>query len=159
EVTFDIDANGILNVSARDMGTGKENKIRIENSSGMSKDEIERMTRDAESHADEDRRKKELLDARNEADSITWQIEKMLKDAGDKLNEQDRAPIQSGIEKVRSAARGDDPSAIKRSIEDLKQAAEAMARHMGGGGGGGGGQPGGDGGASPNGANGTAKGG
>src|SRR5262249_1426006 len=92
EVTFDIDANGILNVSARDMGTGKENKIRIENSSGMSKDEIEWMTRDAEAHAEEDRRKKELLDARNEADSITWQIEKTLKDAGDKVSEQDKAP-------------------------------------------------------------------
>src|SRR5262245_8312568 len=154
EVTFDIDANGILNVSARDMGTGKENKIRIENSSGMSKDEIERMTRDAESHADEDRRKKELLDARNEADSITWQIEKMMKDAGDKLTEQDKAPIQGAIEKVRTAARGDDPTAIKRSIEDLKQAAEAMARHMGAGG-----QPTGGGDASPNGASGNAKGG
>jgi molecular chaperone DnaK len=159
EVTFDIDANGILNVSARDMGTGKENKIRIENSSGMSKDEIEKMTRDAESHAEEDRRKKELLDARNEADSITWQIEKMMKDAGDKLSEQDKAPIQSAIEKVRETARGDDPSAIKRSIEDLKQAAEAMARHMGAGGGS---QPGG-GGPSPNGPSaaggGAAKGG
>jgi molecular chaperone DnaK len=130
EVTFDIDANGILNVSAKDMGTGKQANIRIENSSGMSKDEVERMKRDAEANAEEDKQKKDLLDARNEADSVTWQIEKMLKESGDKIREQDRAPIQGAVEKVRNAAKGDDVAAIKQAISELTQASQAMAQHL-----------------------------
>jgi molecular chaperone DnaK len=130
EVTFDIDANGILNVSAKDLSTGKENKIRIENSSGLSKEEIERMTRDAEMHAEEDRRKRELLDSRNEADSVAWQIEKMLRDAGSKISDADKAPIQAAIDKVRRAAQGDDVAAIKQAINELTQSAQAMAQHL-----------------------------
>ena len=80
--------------------------------------------------SEEDRRKKELLDARNEADSMAWQIEKMMKDAGDKISEGDKVPIQAAVDKVRSAAKGDDPSAIKQAISELTQAAQAMAQHM-----------------------------
>ena len=130
EVTFDIDANGILHVTAKDQGTGKENKIRIENSSGLNKDEIEKMKRDAESHADEDHRKKDLADARNEADRATWEIEKTLKDAGDKISESDKGPILAAVEKVKSAAKGDDPNAIKQAVNELMQASQAMAQHL-----------------------------
>src|SRR5258708_5220758 len=119
EVTFDIDANGVLNVSAKDLGTGKENKIRIEGSSGMSQDEIERMRRDAESHADEDKHKRELIDARNEADQRIYLVEKMLKDAGDKVKDTEKAPLQAAIEKVKQAASGEDVAAIKRAVGDL----------------------------------------
>ena len=143
EVAFDIDANGILHVSAKDLGTGKEQKIRIESSSGLSQSEVERMTRDAESHAEEDRRRRELIDARNKADQMIWQLEKLLKDSGDKLSEGDKAPIQSAIERVKQAASGDDVSAINRAISDLEQASHAMAQHLyrsqGGAGGGAGG--------------------
>jgi molecular chaperone DnaK len=117
-------------VSAKDLGTGKENQIRIEGSSGMSQDEIERMRKDAESHADEDKRKRELIDARNEADQKIYQLEKTLKDAGDKVKETDKAPLQAAIEKVKQAASGEDAAAIKRAIGDLDQAAQAMAQHL-----------------------------
>src|SRR5581483_2662592 len=95
EVTFDIDANGVLSVTAKDVGTGKQNQIRIEGSSGLTSDEIERMKRDAEAHAEEDKHKKELIDARNEADGKIYQLEKLLKDNADKIKESDKAPIQS----------------------------------------------------------------
>jgi molecular chaperone DnaK len=130
EVAFDIDANGILNVSARDLGTGKEQKIRIESSSGLSQTEVEKMRRDAELHADEDKRKRELVDARNQADQLIWQIEKLLKESGDKVSEADKAPIQSSIEKLKQAASKDDVNAIKQAINDLQQASHAMAQHM-----------------------------
>ncbi|HEY1379103.1 MAG TPA: Hsp70 family protein, partial [Gemmataceae bacterium] len=130
EVTFDIDANGVLSVSAKDRGTGKQNQIRIEGSSGMSQDEIERMRRDAESHADEDKRKKELIDARNEADSKVYQLEKLLRDSGDKIKESDKAPIQAAIEKVKQAQTGEDVAALRRAIGDLDQAAHAMSQHL-----------------------------
>jgi molecular chaperone DnaK len=131
EVTFDIDANGVLNVSAKDLGTGKENKIRIEGSSGMTQDEIERMRRDAESHADEDKRKRDLIDARNEADQRIYLVEKMLKDAGDKVKDAEKAPLQAAIEKVKQAASGEDVAAIKRAVGDLDQAAQGMSQHLG----------------------------
>ncbi len=130
EVTFDIDANGILHVTAKDQGTGKENKIRIEGSSGLNKDEIERMTRDAESHAEDDKRKKELADARNEADRAVWEIEKTFKDAGDKISESDKAPILAAAEKVKTAAKGEDPAAVKQAVNELMQASQAMAQHL-----------------------------
>jgi molecular chaperone DnaK len=130
EVTFDIDANGVLNVTAKDQGTGKQNQIRIEGSSGMSSDEIERMKRDAESHAEEDKRKKELIDARNEADGKIYQYEKLLKDNADKIKESDKAPIQSAIEKVKSAASGEDVAAVRRAIGELDQAMQAMSQHL-----------------------------
>ncbi|MBX7103437.1 MAG: molecular chaperone DnaK [Gemmataceae bacterium] len=130
EVTFDIDANGVLNVSAKDLGTGKENKIRIEGSSGMSADEIERMKRDAEAHADEDKQKRELADARNEADARINQMEKLLKDNADKIKDTDKAPIQSAIEKLKLKASGEDAAAIRQSIEELMTASQAMAQHL-----------------------------
>ncbi len=113
EVTFDIDANGILNVTAKDKGTGKEKKIRIESSSGLSSDEVDKMRRDAESHADEDKHKRELIDARNEADNRIYQMEKLLKDHADKLSDSDRGPIQAAVERLKQAASGDDVAAIR----------------------------------------------
>jgi molecular chaperone DnaK len=130
EVTFDIDANGILNVSARDKKTSKEAKIRIESSSGLSKDEVEKMRRDAESHADEDKHKKELADARNEADTTIWQVEKLMKDNADKLSEGDKAPLNSAIEKLKQAASGTDVNAIRQALNNLQSAAHAMAQHV-----------------------------
>lgn len=130
EVAFDIDANGILHVSAKDLGTSKEQKIRIESSSGLSGDEVEKMRRDAEAHAGEDKKRRELIDARNQADQMIWQIEKLLKESGDKISESDKAPIQSAIEQVKQAASGDDVAAIKRAVESLQQAAHAMAQHL-----------------------------
>jgi molecular chaperone DnaK len=130
EVAFDIDANGILHVSAKDLGTGKEQKIRIESSSGLSQAEVERMRRDAESHADEDKKKRDLIDARNHADQMVWQLEKLLKENADKISDADKAPIQSAMERVKQAAKGDDAEAIKRAVNDLQQASHAMAQHL-----------------------------
>jgi molecular chaperone DnaK len=130
EVTFDIDANGILHVSAKDLGTGKEKKIKIESSSGLSQSEVEKMRREAESHADEDKRKQELIDARNQADQIIYQMEKLLKEHADKLTDSDKASVQSAIERVKSVASQDDPKAIRQAIDELQQAAHAMSQHL-----------------------------
>lgn len=130
EVTFDIDANGILNVSAKDLKTGKEVQRRIENSSGLSKDEVERMARDAESHADDDKKKRELADARNEADQTIWLVEKTLKEQGDKLSDADKKPIQAAIEKVKQAASGEDLNAIQQALNSLQSAAHALGQHV-----------------------------
>jgi molecular chaperone DnaK len=130
EVVFAIDNNGILNVSAKDLGTGKEQKIRIESSSGLSSGEVERMKRDAEVHAEEDRRKRELIDERNKADQMVYQMEKLLKDNADKINESDRAPIQAALDKVKSAARGEDLNALRQAVSELEQAAHAMSQHL-----------------------------
>jgi molecular chaperone DnaK len=130
EVAFDIDANGILHVSATDLGTGKEQKIRIESSSGLSPAEVERMEKEAASHADEDKKKRELIDAKNKADQMIWQMEKLLKDNADKLSEGDKAPIQSAIERVKQAVSGNDLDSINRAIQDLEQASHAMAQHL-----------------------------
>ena len=130
EVAFDIDANGILNVSAKDLGTSKEKKIRIESSSGISQSDVERMRREAEAHADEDKRKFELIDARNHADQMIYQMEKLLKEHAGKISDSDRAPIQAAIEKVKQTASKDDPNAIRQAIEELQQASHAMAQHL-----------------------------
>ncbi|MGE3805274.1 MAG: molecular chaperone DnaK [Gemmataceae bacterium] len=130
EVSFDIDANGILNVSAKDLGTGKEVTRRIEQSSGLSSEEVEKMRKDAESHASEDKKKRELIDARNNADQIIYQTEKLLKEHGDKLSETDKAPILAAVEKVKQAASGEDVAAIKQAIDNLMQASQAMAQHL-----------------------------
>jgi len=130
EVAFDIDHNGILHVTAKDLGTGKEQKIKIESSSGLSSSEVERMRRDAESHADEDKQKRELVEARNQADNMVYQLEKMLKDQGEKLNEGDKAPIKAAMDKVRDTVKHDDVDAIKRAISELEQASHAMAQHL-----------------------------
>ena len=130
EVTFDIDANGILQVSAKDQKTSKEAKIRIESSSGLSTEEVEKMRRDAESNADSDKHKRELADVRNEADQTIWQIEKLMKDNADKVSEGDKAPVSSAIEKVKQAASGNDVNAIRQALSNLQSAAHAMAQHL-----------------------------
>ncbi|HEX3150380.1 MAG TPA: molecular chaperone DnaK [Gemmataceae bacterium] len=127
EVTFDIDANGVLNVTAKDKTSGKESNVRIENSSGMSADEVEKMKRDADLHADEDKRRRELIDEKNKADSLVYQVEKMLKETGDKMSDADKAPITAAVEKVKKAKEGDDLNALKSAFGELEQAAQAMA--------------------------------
>jgi molecular chaperone DnaK len=130
EVAFDIDKNGILNVSARDIGTGKEQKIKIESSSGLSSGEVERMRKDAESNAAEDKRKRELIEARNQASQMEYQIEKMLKEHGDKLSAADKGPITSALERLKEKAKTEDTAAIKQAIADVEQASHAMAQHL-----------------------------
>jgi molecular chaperone DnaK len=130
EVTFALDKNGILKVTAKDLDTGKEAKIEIKGSSGLDTAEVERMRKEAESHAEEDRSKLELINARNEADFHIFQVEKALKDAGDKVSERDKAPLQAAIEKLRQAMSGTDTAAIKRAQGELTQAMEAMGAHL-----------------------------
>jgi molecular chaperone DnaK len=132
EVTFDIDANGIVNVTATDKATGKEQKITITASSGLNKDEVDRMMREAESHADEDKRRKEEIETRNQADQAAYAAERMVKDAGDKLPAADRQPIESAIEELKKAIEKNDLDEMKRRLEALNaaqhKAAEAMYR-------------------------------
>jgi molecular chaperone DnaK len=130
EVTFDIDANGILNVSAKDLGTGKEQRIRIESSSGLSKDQVERMRREAESHADEDKRKRQLVEQRNKADQAIYETEKVLREHGDKVDAAERRRIEEAVERVRQAMKGDDANAIRNAVEQMMTAAQAIARVM-----------------------------
>ena len=120
EVTFDIDANGILNVSAKDLGTGKEQKISITGSSGLSKDEVEKMQKEAEAHAEEDRKAKETIEIRNNADNLAYQCEKQLKELGDKVDGASKKNVEDAIEKVREALKGDDADAIKAAYDDLQ---------------------------------------
>ncbi len=124
EVEFDIDANGILNVTAKDKATGKSQSIKIEASSGLSKEEIEKMTKDAEMHAEEDKQKKELVEARNMADTLVYSTEKAMRDAGDKLTEDEKKPVQEAIEELNKVKNGEDLSAIKAKSETLSQAAQ-----------------------------------
>ncbi|MBC7852884.1 MAG: Hsp70 family protein, partial [Pirellulaceae bacterium] len=128
EVKFDIDANGILSVSAKDLGTGKEANVKIQQSSGLSKDEIEKMRRDAESHADEDKEKFELATARNHAENLAWQIEKTMKEHADKLTDADRQPLTQAVEKTREVAKGTDVAAIKSAVENLEAASHAFSK-------------------------------
>jgi len=130
EVTFDLDANGILNVGAKDLGTGKEVTRRIEQPSAMSKEEVERMKKDAEIHADEDKKKREFADTKVEAENKVFQLEKLLKENGEKISAGDRAPIEKAMEKVKEATKGTDLGAIKTAIAELDQASAAMAQHL-----------------------------
>jgi molecular chaperone DnaK len=130
EVTFDIDANGIVHVSAKDMGTGKEQSIEITASSGLSEEEIKQLIKDAEMHADEDKKKRELIDARNMADSLIYSTEKSIKEAGDKLDQAATADINSAIERLKKAMEGDDKDEIKRLTEELTKAAHKLAEIM-----------------------------
>src|SRR5689334_11505480 len=130
EVTFDIDANGILHVSAKDLGTGKEQKITITASSGLSKDEIEKMRRDAEAHADEDKRQREEVELRNEADSAVYRSEKMLKDTGDKISGDDKAKIEKAVAAVKEALKGSDAAAIKTASEKLNETWQAVSTEL-----------------------------
>jgi molecular chaperone DnaK len=130
EVTFNIDANGILNVSARDKGTGKEQKITIQSSGGLSKDEIERMRRDADEHASDDKAKREFAEARNKADQHVYQLEKLMEEHKDKLSDADKGVIQAAIGKVNEAKKGDDLAALQRAVEELQTASQRMAEHL-----------------------------
>jgi molecular chaperone DnaK len=130
EVKFDVDANGILNVSAKDLGTGKEQTVRIEQSSGISDDEIEKMRHDADAHADEDKRKRALAEQRNQADSMCWQLEKLLKEHDAKLNPADKEAVSKAIEKTREAAKTDDLDRIKSAVHDLEQASHALSKTL-----------------------------
>ena len=127
EVKFDIDQNGILNVSAKDLGTGKEANVEIKQSSGLSDEEIEQMKNDAEINADEDKRQFELVTARNEGDSMCYQMEKTISDNEDKLEDSDKEPLQAAIEKVREASKGEDVDAIKSAVKELEQASHAVS--------------------------------
>ena len=130
EVTFDIDANGILNVSAKDKGTGREQKITITASSGLSKDEIEKMKREAETHAEEDKKKKELIEARNMAESLIYSTEKALRDAGDKVPESDKKEIEAKIDELKKVKDREDLEAIKRHTQELSTAAQKIGQAM-----------------------------
>ena len=130
EVTFDIDANGIVHVSAKDLGTGKEQSIRITASSGLSKDEIDRAIREAESHVEDDKRKKELIETKNQADSFLYSVEKNVKEFGDKIGPDDKAKIEGAIAGLKKALEGDDIDAIKSAQETLTQASHKLAEAM-----------------------------
>ena len=130
EVTFDIDANGIVHVSAKNLGTGREQSIKITASSGLSEEEIKKMVRDAEAHAEEDKRKKELAEARNESDTLIYSIEKSLTDYGDKVSEGERADIASAIEEAKKAKDGEDVAAIKDTMQKLSTVSHKLAEEI-----------------------------
>lgn len=130
EVTFDIDANGILNVSAKDLGTGKEQKITITSNSGLSQEEIERMRQDAEKHADEDANNRKLVEVRNEADSSLYRSEKLVKEKTDAISEEDRKTIETACEAVREALKGVDSDAIQSATEKLNEAWQPISAKL-----------------------------
>jgi len=130
EVTFDIDANGIVNVQAKDKGTGKEQKITITASSGLSKEEVDRMMREAEAHAEEDKKRRGVTDARNQADGLIYQIEKTLNENREKIPVGDISRIESSIASLRKALEGDDEAAIRSGMEQLQKASHAMAEAL-----------------------------
>jgi molecular chaperone DnaK len=130
EVTFDIDANGIVHVSAKDLGTGKEQSIRITSSSGLTEEEIRRLVKDAEAHADEDKKKKDLIEARNHADALVYSVEKNLKEFGDKIDGSERSRIEDAVKKVKDAMNRDDIQAIQSAQEELTQATHKLAEAM-----------------------------
>ena len=130
EVTFDIDANGILHVSAKDKATGKENNITIKASSGLSEDEIQRMVNDAEANKAEDHKRFELAQSRNIADASIHQVQKTLKDLGDKVEASDRMACEDGIKKVEEAIRGEDKAAIDAAVERLMTAAQKIGEKL-----------------------------
>ncbi|MBX3463138.1 MAG: molecular chaperone DnaK [Planctomycetes bacterium] len=132
EVTFDIDANGILSVTAKDKGTGKEQKVKIEVGSGLSKDDVERMARDAQAHATEDKKRREVVDLKNQADSMAYQAEKQLKDAGDKLAADAKGKLESAIADLRKAAEGDDAGRLKQAIAAFERAMQTASAAMAG---------------------------
>ena len=130
EVSFDIDANGILHVNAKDLGTGKEQKITITASSGLSKDEIEKMRKDGELHAEEDRKSKEELETRNEADSAVYRTEKMMKDNADKISADDKGKLETAASAVKEALKGTDSAAIKTASEKLNETSQAVSTEL-----------------------------
>jgi molecular chaperone DnaK len=129
-VTFDIDANGIVNVSAKDKATNKEQKITITASSGLSKDEVDRMKKDAELHAEEDKKRREEVETRNRADQAVYHAEKTIKDAGDKLSAGDKAPVESAIQAVKTALDQNDTAAVNKALEQLTTAQHKVAEAL-----------------------------
>ncbi|MFA6135341.1 MAG: molecular chaperone DnaK [Phycisphaerae bacterium] len=130
EVSFNIDANGILSASAKDMATGKQQSIEIKGSSGLNASEIDQMRKDAEAHADEDHKRRELVDLKNHGDSLAYQIEKMLRDQGEKVAAADRGNVESAISSLREALKGDDAAAIKSAMENLERTSHKIAEEM-----------------------------
>ncbi|MBD3219581.1 MAG: molecular chaperone DnaK [candidate division Zixibacteria bacterium] len=130
EVTFDIDANGIVNVSAKDKATGKEQKIRIESSSGLSEEEVDKMVNDAKTHGEEDKKKKELIDLRNQGDQLIYTTEKTLKEHGDKVSDEEKKNIEDAMEKLKSSLQTDQAEIIKQKMDDLMQASHKLAEQM-----------------------------
>jgi molecular chaperone DnaK len=130
EDTFDIDANGMLHVNAKDLGTGKEQKITITASSGLNKDEIERMRKDAEAHAEEDRQRREEIELRNDADNAVYRSEKMLKDNADKIPGNEKTKVEAAINEVKEAIKGSDTAAIRAASEKLNEAWQTISAEL-----------------------------
>ncbi|MBQ5972773.1 MAG: Hsp70 family protein, partial [Oscillospiraceae bacterium] len=130
EVTYDIDANGIVNVSAKDMGTGKEQHITITSQTNMSKEDIDRAVREAETHAEEDKKIREAADARNQAEQLVYQSEKTLSEIGDKLPAEDVQPVRDEIERTKEALKGSDTEAIKSASDALTKAFYAVSEKL-----------------------------
>jgi molecular chaperone DnaK len=130
EVMFDIDANGILHVSAKDKATGKENKIKIQANSGLKEEEIQRMVKDAELNADEDRKVRELVDARNQCDSLIHSVKKSLAEHGDKVSAEEKSAIESALKNAEEALKGGDKDAIESKSKSLAEAAHKLAEKM-----------------------------
>ena len=130
EVTFDIDANGLVNVSAKDKGTGKEQQIRIQASGGLSDDEIERMVKEAESHADDDKKRRELVEARNQAEALIHMTEKNLSEYGDRVGEEDKATIEAELEGLKAVKDEDDLAVLNAKMEALAQASMKLGEAM-----------------------------
>jgi molecular chaperone DnaK len=129
-VTFDIDANGILNVTAKDMATGKDQKITITSSSGLSKEEVERMAKEADAHSAEDKAKRDEIEAKNQLDSMVYQMEKMLRDSGDKISGSDRGEVENAIADAKKALESGDKSSMDRAREALTKASHKLAEQM-----------------------------
>ena len=130
EVAFDIDANGILNVSAKDLATGKQQSIEIKSSSGLSDEEIEKMTRDAEAHAEEDKKRRQVIDLKNQADQLVYSTEKTLKEHGGKVPAETRGKIESAVNNLKEAVKGEDASAIRRSIDNLNEVTQELGKAL-----------------------------
>ena len=128
EVKFDIDQNGILNVSAKDLGTQKEASVRIEDSAGLDDSEIDRMRQDAEDHAEEDKKQFELVEARNKADQLVYQMEKLIEENAEKLSEDDLAPVKASVDKVKESAKGEDKDVINSAVSELEQTSQALSQ-------------------------------
>ena len=130
EVTFDIDANGIVNVSAKDLGTGKEQKITITSQTTMSKEEVDKAVKEAEMYAEEDKKRREEVDTRNQAEQLVYQSEKTLGEIGDKLPEDEKTPVKEQVEKVKEALKGTDAAAIKAESEELTKRFYALSEKL-----------------------------
>ena len=130
EVTFDIDANGILNVTAKDTATGKDQKITITSSSGLSKEEVDRMVKDADAHSEEDKKRREEIDARNQLDSLVYSVEKMLREHGDKISGSERGDVENALADAKKALEGGDKAAMDKAREKLTSTSHKLAEAM-----------------------------